>query len=127
MLIICQLGHFPAPFADVEQREPPHRLAAAKLEYGGGKFQCFFECGSGERLHCSFRHSTSAFNFVLGSSELHFCRPMAPPSNMRGSQAGPYGKNDPNERSEVRSKPLIIWMEATTRIELVYTVLQTVA
>ncbi len=26
-----------------------------------------------------------------------------------------------------RRKPLIIWMEATTRIELVYTVLQTVA
>ncbi len=26
-----------------------------------------------------------------------------------------------------RPKPLIIWMEATTRIELVYTVLQTVA
>jgi hypothetical protein len=34
----------------VEQREPPHRLAAAKLEYGGGKFQGFFECG---RLHCT--------------------------------------------------------------------------
>ena len=47
-----------------------------------------------------------------------FPRAGTPPADRRPASCG---------LSYNRSKPLIIWMEATTRIELVYTVLQTVA